>query len=161
MPILMGTARHEEVDRVLGPELGADDYVVKPFSLRELIARVRALLRGAYGDLAEPGPQPRICWVDIEMDLERLEVYRKAELVYLTPIKLRSLRYLAVHPERPFSPGHLIEALRGYDSSVGGRADGGRERAAPAGEVGGRPLKPSLAGHSPGSWPQTAALRGA
>jgi DNA-binding response OmpR family regulator len=119
MPILMVTARDEEVDRVLGLELGADDYVVKPFSLRELIARVRALLRRAYGDLAEPGPQQRLCWGDIEMDLERLEVYRRGQLVYLTPIEFRLLRYLASHAERPFSRAHLIETLWGYDSSVG------------------------------------------
>jgi DNA-binding response OmpR family regulator len=119
MPILMLTARDEEVDKVLGLELGADDYVVKPFSLRELISRIRALLRRAYGDLAASSKEERVTFGEVEVDLERLQVYRQGRLVYLTPTEFRLLRYLVAHPDRPFSRDALIEAVWGYDSSVG------------------------------------------
>jgi DNA-binding response OmpR family regulator len=119
MPILMLTARDEEVDKVLGLELGADDYVVKPYSLRELVSRIRALLRRAYGDLAAAVEGGRIIFGEVELDLERLLVYRLGRLVYLTPTEFRLLRYLITHPDRPFSREDLIEAVWGYDSSVG------------------------------------------
>lgn len=119
LPILMLTARDEEVDKVLGLELGADDYVVKPFSLRELISRIRALLRRAYGDLAAVSEGGRLIFGEVEVDLERLQVYRQGQLVNLTPTEFRLLRYLAAHPDRPFSRGTLIEAVWGYDREVG------------------------------------------
>jgi DNA-binding response OmpR family regulator len=119
MPILMLTARDEEVDKVLGLELGADDYVVKPYGLRELISRIRALLRRAYGDLAAVSEGERIVFGEVELDLERLLVYRQRRPVYLTPTEFRLLRYLVIHPDRPFSREDLVEAVWGYDSSVG------------------------------------------
>jgi two-component system response regulator VicR len=118
VPILMLTARDEEVDRVLGLELGADDYVVKPYSLRELISRIRALLRRTYGDLAAPPKEERIAFGPIEVDLERLLVYRAGQLVDLTPTEFRLLRYLVAYPGRPFSREALIEAVWGYDALV-------------------------------------------
>jgi DNA-binding response OmpR family regulator len=119
VPILMLTARDEEVDRVLGLELGADDYVVKPYSLRELISRIRALLRRTYGDLVVPQQEGRIAFGPIEVDLERWLVYRDGELVDLTPTEFRLLRYLVTHPGRPLSREALIEAVWGYDTVVG------------------------------------------
>jgi DNA-binding response OmpR family regulator len=119
VPILMLTARDEELDKVLGLELGADDYVVKPFSLRELISRIRALLRRAYGDLASIAEDTRIAFGNVEIDLGRLLVYRHERLVDLTPTEFRLLRYLVTHPDRPFTRESLIEAVWGYDSSVG------------------------------------------
>lgn len=119
MPILMLTARDEEVDRVLGLELGADDYVVKPFSMRELISRIRALLRRAYGELATVSVAQRVIFGDVEVDLERLQVYRQGRLVDLTPTEFRLLRYLITHPDRPTSRETLIDAVWGYDSSIG------------------------------------------
>jgi DNA-binding response OmpR family regulator len=121
MPILMLTARDEELDKVLGLELGADDYVVKPFSLRELISRVRALLRRAYGRLSTPAGEgaERVRFGDVEIDLERLVVIRQGRLVDLTPTEFRLLRYLAAHRGRPLSRETLIEAVWGYDSDVG------------------------------------------
>jgi len=118
MPILMLTARDEEVDRVLGLELGADDYVVKPYSLRELFSRIRALLRRAYGELADVRRE-RIAFGDVEIDLERLLIYRGGKPVDLTPTEFRLLRYLVLHPGRPFSREELIEAVWGYDSPIG------------------------------------------
>ena len=76
MPILMLTARDEAIDKVLGLELGADDYVVKPYDLRELIARIRALLRRAYGELSQAAQGERILFGNIEIDLEKLSVSR-------------------------------------------------------------------------------------
>lgn len=119
MPILMLTARDEEVDKVLGLELGADDYVVKPYSLRELVSRIRALLRRVYGELAAPVQTERVVFGDVVVDLERLLVYRQGRCVDLTPIEFRLLRYLVVNPNRPFSRGALIEAVWGYESSIG------------------------------------------
>jgi two-component system alkaline phosphatase synthesis response regulator PhoP len=119
LPILMLTARDEEVDKVLGLELGADDYVVKPYSLRELISRIRALLRRAYGDLATVSAQERLTFGELRIDLQRLQVFRQGELVYLTPTEFRLLRHLAGSPGRPFSREQLIEGVWGYDSSVG------------------------------------------
>jgi DNA-binding response OmpR family regulator len=119
MPILMLTARDEEVDKVLGLELGADDYVVKPYSLRELLSRVRALLRRAYGDLALPGARQRVSFGDIEVDLERMQVLRRRQPVDLTPTEFRLLRYLVLNPNRPFNREELISAVWGYDSGIG------------------------------------------
>ncbi len=117
-PILMLTARDEETDKVLGLELGADDYVVKPYSLREVISRVRALLRRAYGELAATSGGGRLGFGDVVLDLEGLQVYRGGQLVYLTPTEFRLLRHLVSNPERPFSRSELIEAVWGYDSEV-------------------------------------------
>ncbi len=119
MPILMLTARDEEVDKVLGLELGADDYVVKPYSLRELLSRIRALLRRAYGELAVASKGQRIIFCQIEVDLERLLVHRAGQLVELTPTEFRLLRYLVTHPDRPFTREALIEAVWGYDGTIG------------------------------------------
>lgn len=117
-PILMLTARDEEVDKVLGLELGADDYLVKPFSLRELTSRIRALLRRAYGELAAPMNSERLAFGPLTIDMERLLVWRDGQPVDLTPIEFRLLRYLASNPGRPFSREQLIEAVWGYDSEI-------------------------------------------
>lgn len=119
-PILMLTARDEEVDKILGLELGADDYLVKPYSLRELTSRIRALLRRAYGDLALPAaPARRLKFGALELDLERLCVTRAGRLVELTPIEFRLLRHLASQPGRPFSREQLIGAIWGYEDDPG------------------------------------------
>jgi len=118
-PILMLTARDEELDKVLGLELGADDYVVKPYSLRELISRIRALLRRAYGELAAVAGGRRLTFGPVEIDLERLQVTRQGQPIELTPTEFRLLRYLVSNPDWPFSRGALIEAVWGYDSDIG------------------------------------------
>jgi len=117
-PVLMLTARDEETDKVLGLELGADDYVVKPYSLREVVSRVRALLRRAYGELAATSGGGRLGFGDVLLDLEELQAYRGGRLVYLTPTEFRLLRHLVSNPERPFSRSELIQAVWGYDSEV-------------------------------------------
>jgi DNA-binding response OmpR family regulator len=119
MPILMLTARDEEMDKVLGLELGADDYVVKPYQLHELIARIRALLRRAYGDLAQASQGERQHYGNVVIDLETFQVTRSDQMVFLTPTEFRLLRYLVGHPNRPLSRETLIEAVWGYEEIIG------------------------------------------
>ena len=119
VPIIFVTARGTIEDIVHGLSLGADDYVVKPYSLRELISRIRALLRRAYGELATAAEGDRIRFGEVELDLERLRVTRRGHPVELTPTEFRLLRYLVTHPNRPFSRDALIEAVWGYASDIG------------------------------------------
>jgi len=118
-PIIMLTARDEETDKVLGLELGADDYVVKPYSLRELLSRIRASLRRSYGELAPSATQEKLTFGDIVLDLERLQVWRRDVQINLTPTEFRLLRYLVNNPERPISRDTLIESVWGYTNDVG------------------------------------------
>jgi DNA-binding response OmpR family regulator len=117
-PILILTALDDETDKVLGLELGADDYVVKPYSLRELISRIRAHLRRAYGEFASSNATQPVRFGPIEVDMERLVVLRDGRAVDLTPIEFRLLRHLVLHPERPFTRSQLIERVWGYESDL-------------------------------------------
>ena len=118
-PILMLTARDEEVDKVLGFELGADDYVVKPYHLRELLSRIRALLRRAYGELSRRSSNEKVTFDDVTIDLELLQVFRGGRNVYLTPTEFRLLRYLISNPDRPVTRDQILEAVWGYQADVG------------------------------------------
>ena len=118
-PILMLTALDDPIDKVLGLELGADDYVVKPYNMRELIARIRSLLRRAYGELSESSQGQVIEFGEIRLDLEQLQVTRSGQIVFLTPTEFRILRYLATHPDKPVSRDALIEAVWGYEGNYG------------------------------------------
>jgi two-component system response regulator BaeR len=104
VPILMVTARVEEIDRLLGLELGADDYIVKPFSPREVVARVRAVLRRAQP--SSPGTEP-----SIHLDEERFEARVQGKALALTPVEFRLLRKLVAQPGRVFSRAQLIDSL--------------------------------------------------
>jgi two-component system, OmpR family, response regulator VicR len=117
-PIMMLTARDDELDKVLGLELGADDYVVKPYNLRELIARIRAQLRRAYGELADNATGEVLTFGEVEIDLVQFQVTKRSQILSLTPIEFRLLRYLASHPNRPFERGALIEAIWGYEDDI-------------------------------------------
>ena len=110
-PIIMLTARDEEADKLIGLELGADDYITKPFSPREVVARVRAVLRRARG--TEPLPE-RIRVHDLEIDPERFAVTREGEPVTLTPTEFKLLLVLARHPGRVFTRLQLIDQVHGY-----------------------------------------------
>ncbi|HEY9593988.1 MAG TPA: response regulator transcription factor [Spirochaetia bacterium] len=118
LPILMVTARDEEVDKVLGLELGADDYIVKPFSFRELLSRVRAALRRAYGELSSTANVEKVSFGDVVVDLQRMRVDRAGKVVLLTPTEYRLLRHLVTHPEQVFTRESLLEIVWGYDSTV-------------------------------------------
>lgn len=115
-PVLMLTARDEEVDKVIGLELGADDYLTKPFGLRELMSRIKALLRRAYGDLADAAGGRLIRHRDLVIDLERRRVQRGQQRISLTATEFEILRYLASKPGRVFSRRELLELVRDYDA---------------------------------------------
>ncbi len=116
-PILMLTARREEADKVLGLEMGADDYVTKPFSLRELLSRIRALLRRAYGELATGGGN-QLYAGDLLIDLDRGAAWRGEERIDLTPIELRLLAFLARHPGQALSRGQILDAVWGDTAAI-------------------------------------------
>ena len=115
VPIIMLTARVSEVDRVLGLEVGADDYVVKPFSVAELVGRVRALLRRRELDRAGAGAT--VVAGGLRIDAVRHEVTVDGRAVSLTPAELRLLTRLAGDPERAFSRDELMQTL--WDTSTG------------------------------------------
>jgi DNA-binding response OmpR family regulator len=115
-PVLILTARDDEVDKVIGLELGADDYLTKPFGLRELMSRIKALLRRAYGDLSDAGSGRVIRHGDLVIDLERRRVQRGARRVSLTPTEFEILRHLASRPGRVFTRSELLELLRDYEA---------------------------------------------
>ena len=111
VPIIMLTAKVSEVDRVLGLELGADDYVVKPFSPRELVARIRAVLRRIDGETV---PVERITSGDLEIDLKTREVRMKGREIELTPTEFELLTFLARHPGQVFTRLQLLREVQGY-----------------------------------------------
>lgn len=120
VPIIMLTARSEDVDKLVGLELGADDYVTKPFSPRELVARVRAVLRRVQGELA---PAQRIVRGSLTIDLERHEVSCHGRRVELTPTEFRLLSALAGQPGRVLTRLQLLdlvqgEAYEGYERTI-------------------------------------------
>lgn len=120
VPIIMLTARIEETDRLIGLELGADDYITKPFSPRELVARVRALLRRVQGGLRQPGV---IRIHDLEIDLDGHQVNRAGEAIQLSRMEFTLLTTLAQNPGQTFSRGQLLNKLHGianagYDRSI-------------------------------------------
>jgi DNA-binding response OmpR family regulator len=116
IPIVMLTARGAEVDRVLGLEIGADDYVTKPFSMAELIGRVRAILRRRELDRSGGGRVRRVG--DLELNSSRHSVTRDGEAVSLTPSEFRLLDFLAGEPERVFSRREIMQHL--WESSYVG-----------------------------------------
>jgi DNA-binding response OmpR family regulator len=112
VPIIMLTARVDEADKLIGLELGADDYVTKPFSPRELVARVRAVLRRAGGE-REQAPPP-ITAGDVYIDQERRQVTVGGRAVELTPTEFDLLVVLARHPGRVFTRIELLDRVQGY-----------------------------------------------
>jgi DNA-binding response OmpR family regulator len=110
IPIIMLTARDDDSDKIVGLELGADDYVVKPFNPKELMSRVRAVLRRAEGATAKA---KRIETADLIIDLERHEVKRGDRLLELTPNEFELLRVLAEAPGRVYSRMQLLDKVQG------------------------------------------------
>ena len=112
-PIVMLTARGEEADRVLGLDLGADDYITKPFSLRELLARVRAILRRAHPASQFP---PELRFDDVVVDFERYETRRGARVVEMTRKEFGLLRVLAARAGQVVSRDELLNAVWGREN---------------------------------------------
>jgi DNA-binding response OmpR family regulator len=116
-PILMLTARQEEMDKVLGLEMGADDYVTKPYGLRELLSRVRALLRRAYGELSSSGSE-LIYAADMVIDLTKSKVSRGDQTINLTPTEYRLFVYLARHPGQALTRSQILSGVWQGDGTV-------------------------------------------
>jgi len=114
VPIIMLTARGEEEDRIRGLETGADDYVTKPFSPRELVARVSAVLRRLRPALAGE----LLAYADIELDSVAHKVVRGGQIVAMGPTEFRLLRHFMEHPGRVFSRGQLLDSVWGQDSDI-------------------------------------------
>jgi DNA-binding response OmpR family regulator len=112
VPIIMLTARDEETDKLVGLELGADDYVTKPFSPKEVVARVRALFRRIEA-IQDREKAQRIRAADLEIDLERLRLTVAGRPVELTPTEFQLLTTLARQPGRVFTRLQLLDAIRG------------------------------------------------
>ena len=115
VPIIMLTARGEEGDRIRGYETGADDYVTKPFSPRELVARVGAVLRRVRPALASE----QLAYADIEMDVAAHRVRRDGQQVALGPTEFRLLRHFLEHPGRVFSRERLLDVVWAHNADVG------------------------------------------
>ncbi len=114
LPIIMLTARGEESDRIRGLDSGADDYVTKPFSPSELVARVRAVLRRARPALA----QDSLGYGELVMDLAKRRVTREGRAIHLSPTEFRLLQHFMEHPGRVFSREQLLDAVWGLDAEV-------------------------------------------
>ncbi len=117
-PILFLTAKADEVDKVVGLEMGADDYLVKPFSVKELVSRIKALMRRAYGDLADTQTGRTLRRKDLVIDLERRRVTRDGERIGLTTTEFDLLRHLASRPGRVYTRSQLLELVRDYDDAL-------------------------------------------
>ena len=113
-PIIMLTARSEEIDKVKGLENGADDYIVKPFSPKELIARSRALLRRTKPGFVEN----KLYYADLEMDLEAHRISRNGNAIHLGPTEYRLLNVLLERPTRVYSREQLLDRVWGHDIYV-------------------------------------------
>jgi DNA-binding response OmpR family regulator len=116
-PIIMLTAQHDELDKVLGLEMGADDYLTKPFSFRELVSRVRAQLRRAYGDYSS-AESSVIVINDLVLEQATGQVRRGEELINLTPTEFRLLSHLARHRGQALSRAQIVEAVWGFAPDI-------------------------------------------
>ncbi|MFZ2008150.1 MAG: phosphate regulon transcriptional regulator PhoB [Stellaceae bacterium] len=114
LPIILLTARGEEVDRVRGLDSGADDYIVKPFSPSELVARLRAVIRRAQPSAAED----TLNYADVAMDLAAHRVSRAGRAVHLGPTEFRLLHHFLLYPGRVFSREHLLDRVWGPHAEV-------------------------------------------
>jgi DNA-binding response OmpR family regulator len=112
IPIIMLTARGQEVDKVVGLELGADDYVTKPFSIRELLARVKAVLRRAHNS---PKNGDRYLFGDVEVNLRSCQVVRKGKALDFSSKEFELLKYFLSHSGEAISRDRLLEEVWGYD----------------------------------------------
>ena len=114
LPIIMLTAKGEEIDRILGLELGADDYIVKPFSPREVVARVKAILRRVESKSENKDPNI-ITYNGLSIDLNSYTVLLRGEPVICTPKEIEILHLLASHPGQVFTREQLLSKVWGYD----------------------------------------------
>jgi DNA-binding response OmpR family regulator len=113
-PIIMLTARNEEIDKVLGLELGADDYITKPFGMRELLARIRAVLRRATGTAG--GTTSTYTFGDVHLDFDRQEGRKRSDTIRLTAMEFRIMKYFAEREGRVVTRDMLLDDVWGYEA---------------------------------------------
>ena len=114
IPVIMLSAKSDEFDRLLGLEMGADDYITKPYSPREVVARIKAVLRRLH-DTAEPGRAPHLVVANLDIDMNAYVVRLNGEVVPCTPKEIEILWTLAGNPGMVFSREHLLQSIWGYD----------------------------------------------
>jgi two-component system, OmpR family, alkaline phosphatase synthesis response regulator PhoP len=120
LPILMLTSKSEELDKILGLEVGADDYITKPFSIRELIARVKANLRSIEAiknEISKAGELNELCFDQLSIDMEKRKVLLGGKKVELTAKEFDLLSYFALHPGKNFTREQLLNTVWGYQFS--------------------------------------------
>lgn len=115
VPIIMLTARDEEVDKILGLELGADDYMTKPFSIRELIARVKAILRRSQFTSKDEATGEVLTFGDLSIDIEKYEVRKRGDVIELTFREFELLKFLATKKGKIFSRENLLNKVWDYE----------------------------------------------
>jgi two-component system alkaline phosphatase synthesis response regulator PhoP len=117
IPIVMLTAKSEETDKILGLELGADDYITKPFSMRELVARVKTILK-RYGKKPEEAPKAILKFPHLEIDIEKHEVNASGKAVELTAKEFELLRYLAENKGKAITRERLLDTVWGIEVAI-------------------------------------------
>ncbi|MBQ6894190.1 MAG: response regulator transcription factor [Clostridia bacterium] len=118
VPVIMLTARGETLDKILGLEFGADDYVVKPFEPKELVARIKAILRRVNLDNE---PQQKVQFENLSIDMSTYELHLAGKLISIPPKELELLNYLCTHPNKVFTRDQLLNEVWGYDYYVDSR----------------------------------------
>jgi DNA-binding response OmpR family regulator len=117
VPIIILTSRREETDRIAGLEMGADDYVVKPFSPQEVVSRVRAVLRRARGSAAQPGDAPLV-YGELRIEPQTRQVSQRGKPIELTAKEFDLLLYMSRHPRQVFTRNQLLEAVWGLSDFI-------------------------------------------
>ena len=114
-PVIMLTARSEEIDRVLGLEIGADDYITKPFSIRELLARIKAVLRRIGQNGSSEDKDSKLNFENLEIDVEKRKITVDGKRIELSPKEFELLVLMASNPGRNYSRGELLNMIWGYN----------------------------------------------
>jgi two-component system response regulator VicR len=116
MPVIMLTAKEEESDKIMGLDYGADDYITKPFSMKEVIARIKAnIRREKYKDPDEEKKSKIVQYGNLKIDFNKLEVFRDGETIDLTHREFELIKFLILNPDKVFDREHLLKVVWGYE----------------------------------------------
>ncbi|MBV1758596.1 MAG: response regulator transcription factor [Dethiosulfatibacter sp.] len=116
MPVIMLTAKEEESDKIMGLDYGADDYITKPFSMKEVIARIKAnIRREKYKDPDEEKKSKIVQYGNLKIDFNKLEVFRDGEIIDLTHREFELIKFLILNPDKVFDREHLLKVVWGYE----------------------------------------------